>query len=82
MPRRTRPARPRRCRAEARETWVSTNMGILFWSSYWFSLTLPASITYTTSSMGGHDKVRKTGDGLTARNTEQMNGPRVKRMVH
>ena len=33
-------------------------------------------------SEGGHDKVRKMGDGLETLNTEEMNGPRLRPMAH
>ena len=34
------------------------------------------------ASERGHDKVRKTGDGLGTLNTEEMNGPRLRPMAH
>mmetsp|Transcript_12022 Transcript_12022/g.40673 ORF Transcript_12022/g.40673 Transcript_12022/m.40673 type:complete len:284 (+) Transcript_12022:860-1711(+) len=51
LPGLTRPARPRRCVALARETHAGSSAPILFSASYVFSLWRPLSITKTTSSM-------------------------------
>ena len=40
------------------------------------------SVPSEPSSEGGHDKVRKTGDGLGTLNTEEMNGPWLRPMAH
>mmetsp|Transcript_29554 Transcript_29554/g.86425 ORF Transcript_29554/g.86425 Transcript_29554/m.86425 type:complete len:278 (-) Transcript_29554:749-1582(-) len=51
LPARTRPARPRRWWADARETHAGSKHATLAWASYVFSLCLPESITKATSSM-------------------------------